>query len=189
MEGIFATYLIYPRDFVFEARFELLNMLNNLSTKFPELKDAERYLIVNPEGYKGILIVDLRDVLKDVEKERKEKMAREILLEFEKNKEEGMIKYLQKLLILDAIVNTDIEEISKAVERLKDKVKGKWRITLKTRKWPIDRMQLIRKAAEPIEMPVDLENPEYEVIIQIFGKLTGIAIIKRKSEEASSHHL
>jgi len=178
VQGILATYQIIPKDYGFEARFELLNLLHDISKNFPELERAK--VVMRPGGFKGILLADLRDALAEVEPERLELIREEVWKEFRRRKSENAIRYIQRFIVLDAIVETDIDKIAEAVRKLKDKVKGKWRITLKTRKYPIDRNLLIKKAAEPITLPVDLENPEYIVLIEILGNMTAIAILKQE---------
>lgn len=181
MEGLLISYPIVPKDVGFEARFEVLNIIEEVAKDFPIIRKVSVKL--RPGGYKGLILLDLRPVLSELDDEERKHLEERIINEFENKMLNEALRYISKFTVLDAIVNTDINEIAKAVDKLKDKVRGKWRITLKTRKYPIDRKELIQKAAEPIDRPVDLENPEYIVLIEIFGELTGIAVLSTKNED------
>jgi len=181
LEGILASYELVPRERSFEAKMEIQNIIYELAEKYPFLKNVEAHLC--PGGFKGLILVDLRGIKNSVNTSVLEEVKSDFINTFYTRQRDGKIRYITRILILDALVPTDIEEIRKAMERIKEKVKGRWRITLKTRGFPVDRMELIKKAAEPISQPVDLKNPEYVVIINILGDVTGISVVK--AEEVS----
>jgi len=180
LEGILISYQLVPRDVGFDAKFEVLNIIESVARDFPILRSAQVKL--RPAGFKGLILVDFRPITYRLSQTEIDLLREKITKTYEKMRQEGAIRYISKFIILDALVETDIEKIADAVKKLSDKVKGKWRITLKTRKYPIDRMLLIKKAAEHIDLPVDLKNPEYIVLIEIIGGLTGIAILKKGGE-------
>lgn len=181
MEGFLVTYKIIPKDTVFEARFEVLNLLEELAKKYPILRETD--VIVRPGNYKGIILVDFRRIFSKLDEEVIKDIQKNLEETYQKMREERRLRYIQRFIIFDEIVDTDVNSIVSAVHELKGLVRGKWRITLKTRKYPIDKQTLIRKAAEPINYPVDLENPDYVVLIEIMGPLTGITVLRTKSSK------
>jgi len=160
---------------------ELQNIIYELAREYPFLKNVEAQL--RPGGFKGLILLDLRKIIKQLDEETKEELRRKFIELFQERQKQGRIRYIRRILILDAIVPTDAECVKKALEKLKHRIRGKWRITLKTRGYRINRMEFIKKVAEPIFYPVDLENPEYVVIINILGDIAAISIVR--AEEVS----
>lgn len=179
MDGILVSYPLVPKDVGFFARFEVMNLIEEVAQRYPVLRKAE--VIMNPEGHKGLILVDFRPIFYQLDSAEIENIRREIEETYSRWMKERKIRYINRFIVIDALVKTDIEDITKAVQKLRHKVQGKWRITLKTRKYPINREELIKRAASPIDKPVDLENPEYVVQIEIIENLTAIAIIKKLS--------
>ncbi len=177
LEGILASYPLVPKDVGFFARFELMNLIEEVAKKYPFLRKAD--VLMNPFGHKGLILADFRSIFYQLNQAEINNVREEIERIYSNWVTEGKFRYINRFLIIDALVETNIDSIVKAVTLLKDRIKGRWRITLKTRKYPIDREELIRRAAEPIDKPVDLENPEYIVWIEIIESLTAIAIIKK----------
>jgi len=177
LDGIIASYPLVPKDVGFFARFELMNLIEEAAQKYPILRKTD--VLINPFGHKGLILADFRPIFYQLDSEEISNIRREIESIYSEWLSERKLRYINRFLIIDALVETDIDKIVNAVIKLCDKIQGRWRITLKTRKYPINRGELIRKAAEPIDKPVDLENPEYIVWIEIIGSLTAIAIIKK----------
>ncbi len=178
LEGIIASYPLVPKDVGFFARFEVMNLIEEVAQKYPILRKAD--VLLNPNGHKGLILVDFRPIFYQLDLNEVNEIRKSIEETYTSWLKERKIRYINRFLIVDALVETNIDKIAEAVKKLKDKVKGRWRITLKTRKYPINREELISKAAEPISQPVDLENPEYIVQIEIIDNTTAIAIIKRE---------
>lgn len=169
IRGILIHYSTYPQDFSFEAWHETEDLLEELSQEFSSLKEKET--IVAPDGMKGLIIIDLREnPLSNEEKFRK--LCTKTL---QRGKNEKFWTYITKPYFFNFLVETNVSKIATAVEKLRKRINGKWRIKLNTRK-RLPRQEIIEKAAEPIKSPVDLEDPEYIVRIECIGKITGIGM-------------
>lgn len=169
ISGILLHYSTYPQDFSFEAWHETEDLLEELSGEFTSLKEGE--IIVAPEGMKGLIFIDLRGNPLSNEKKFREMFTKRL----QKGKDENFWTYITKPFCFNFVVKSTVKKIALSVEKLKDRVNGKWRIKLNTRK-RLPRRETIEKAAEPIKYPVDLEAPEYIVRIESLGKITGIGI-------------
>ncbi|MFX0096988.1 MAG: THUMP domain-containing protein, partial [Candidatus Hodarchaeota archaeon] len=89
------------------------------------------------------------------------------------------IRYALKLVPLEKVVSTSTSEIVEAVRDLSEKItkNEKFRINVNKRHTKIDRMTLIKAAADVIDRKVDLENPDKIVNIEIVGSWTGISVL------------
>ena len=77
-------------------------------------------------------------------------------------------------------VNTNLDDIVAEIEAQKDKmaVNEKFRVTLEKRKTELRSREVIEAVAEVIDNPVDLENPDWVVLVEIIGNHTGISIVR-----------
>lgn len=171
------SYPLVPKDFGFFAKLEIMDLIDTVAQKFPIMKKTE--ILVNPFGHNGLILIDFRPLFYQLDSEEIKAIREEIESIYSEWRSKNKLRHINRFLIIDVLVETDISKIVNAVMKLRNKIRGKWRITLKTRKYPIDREELIRRVAEPINEPVDLRNPEYIVWIEIISNLTAIAIIKK----------
>ncbi len=178
MEGILISYQIIPKDKRIEAEFELSDLLMLLAKKYPGIDNIDKFLVHLP--FRGLLLLDLSDYVKNLSNEEKIELKKLFLEEFEKAKEEQRARAIVKVVPFDKLVRTDLVEIEKAVAELSTRITGKWRITLRRRgDVKLKREDIIKAAAKPIDTskyPVDLKNPDFVVYIDIIGDLTGILI-------------
>lgn len=173
MEGILIHYSTYPADFGFEAYYEVNDLLEEIFNQDDSVENVD--IKIAPDGMDGLILIDLR--ANPIATEIEEKKIAALKKAMKKGKKEGYWEYLSKPIFFNRIVNSNPSKIAKAVRKLKDQVKGKWRIKIKSRH-RIPRRKTIEAAAKHISFPVDLENPEYMVKIECLGKLTGIRVKK-----------
>ena len=88
-------------------------------------------------------------------------------------------KVLLRVIPIEARVPTTLVEIVEASRRLASKIPEDkaYRITLEKRRTDLRSMEVIDTIAEGIERRVDLENPDWVLLIQIIGRTTGISVI------------
>lgn len=89
-------------------------------------------------------------------------------------------RYIFKVVPVETVVHTKLEEIRKASAKLSSKIlkNETFRVTVEKRHTEISTSSIIEMAASGIERKVDLENPDKTILIEILGRLTGISIIR-----------
>ncbi|MEK9682301.1 MAG: RNA methyltransferase [Nitrosopumilus sp.] len=119
----------------------------------------------------GILTAETK--LEPVEVVRK---IKEMLLD-----EPWSVRYCLRIIPIQRIVETKIEEIEKVVEELSENISKdeKYRISIEKRNSDISSQDIIKKIASKIKSQVSLEFPEKVVLIEILGNKTGISVLKK----------
>ena len=89
-------------------------------------------------------------------------------------------RYILRVIPIEIVVRTDLEEIKRAVDNLSPKIleKESFRVTVEKRHSNLSTHEIIRVAAENIDRRVSLENPDKIILIEVLGRLTGVSIIK-----------
>ncbi|MEN2974746.1 MAG: THUMP domain-containing protein [Candidatus Caldarchaeales archaeon] len=90
------------------------------------------------------------------------------------------ISSLLRFIPIEETVPTRIEEIVNTVERLSKKIPegASFRITVEKRHTSLSSKEIIKATAEKVDRRVDLENPDYIVLVEILGGVTGVSVIK-----------
>ncbi len=90
------------------------------------------------------------------------------------------INFIQRVIPVDRVVDTKLEEIKNAVKELSSSIlPGEtFRITVEARDSPYTSRELIESIAELIERKVNLESPDKVVLLQIFGEYTCISVLR-----------
>jgi len=101
------------------------------------------------------------------------------LRELVKN-EPWQIRYVLRLLPIEVVVYTESENIKNAAKKLALKIQNgdTFRITVERRHTLINSSDIISTIAKEIDNRVDLENPDWIVLVQVVGGQTGISVIK-----------
>jgi tRNA acetyltransferase TAN1 len=101
------------------------------------------------------------------------------LRELVKN-EPWQIRYVLRLLPIEVVVYTESENIKNAAKKLALKIQSgdTFRITVERRHTSINSSDIISTIAKEIDNKVDLENPDWIVLVQVVGGQTGISVIK-----------
>lgn len=91
------------------------------------------------------------------------------------------IRYILKMIPLEAIVEADYEKIAEVAEILAKKIEenSTYRITVNNRSSPLSSKEIITKVADRINRKVNLTNYDYEVLIEIIGKIAGVSVLKK----------
>ena len=119
----------------------------------------------------GILTAETK--LEPVEVVRK---IKEMLLD-----EPWSVRYSLRIIPIQRVVETKIEEIEKVVEELADNISKdeKYRISIEKRNSDMSSQDIITKIASKIKSQVSLEFPDKVVLIEILGNKTGISVLKK----------
>ena len=104
-----------------------------------------------------------------------------ILLMREHMKSEmGRYDKLYRVMPILSWVSTGIDAIVAEVEVQKEKMgeDEKFRVTLEKRRTDLRSREVIEAVAEVIDNPVDLENPDWVVLVEIMGGHTGVSVVR-----------
>jgi len=87
---------------------------------------------------------------------------------------------LYRVMPILSWVNTNLDDIVAEVEAQKTRIgeDDKFRVTLEKRKTELRSREIIEAVAEVIDNPVDLENPDWVVLVEIMGEHTGVSIVR-----------
>ncbi len=90
------------------------------------------------------------------------------------------IRYCLRIIPIEQVVDTNLEEISTQVFSLMKKVNEKesYRITIEKRNSDISSTEIISKIADSITNKVSLEKPDWIALIEILGNKTGVSVLK-----------
>jgi tRNA acetyltransferase TAN1 len=100
------------------------------------------------------------------------------LAEFVKS-EPFKVRYIMRVMPVDKVVDTKMEEISKAVKDLSSGItQGEsFRITVEARDSPYSDKDLIDAIADVVDRKVSLSSPDKIVFLQVFGEYTGVSVV------------
>ena len=91
------------------------------------------------------------------------------------------IRYCLRMIPIQNTTKTDIKEIEKCVESIREKIleKDTYRISIEKRNSNVSSQELIINIAGIIPNKVSLEKPDKTILIEILGSITGIAITQK----------
>ena len=134
-----------------------------------ELGDSDVKISIS--SMSGIITVQTKlDPIKVVRK------MKEILLD-----EPWSIRYCLRVIPVQKVVETNIEEIEKTISSMSDQIEEKesYRILIEKRNSDISSKEIITKIANGIKNKVSLDFPDKIILIEILGIVTGISILKK----------
>ncbi|MCP8321348.1 MAG: THUMP domain-containing protein [archaeon] len=90
------------------------------------------------------------------------------------------IRYLLRLIPIDTVVDTDTGKMVDAVSSLASRIEknNTFRITVEKRRTNLSSSDVIHSVADVIDRPVNLETPDWIILIEIIGRYTGVSVIK-----------
>jgi len=145
-----------------ETEDELIDILD-------ELGDSDVKISVS--SMSGIITVQTK--LNPIEVVRKMK---EMVLD-----EPWSIRYCLRIIPIQKVVETNIEEIEKSISNMSSEINEKesYRILIEKRNSDISSKEIITKIANKIKNKVSLDFPDKIILIEILGIITGISILKK----------
>jgi tRNA acetyltransferase TAN1 len=89
-------------------------------------------------------------------------------------------RYLLRVIPVEKVVRTDLEQIQSAVQELSPKITDNesFRVTVEKRFTTIASKDIIEAVATNLKRKVNLSNPDKILLIEVIGGLTGISVIK-----------
>lgn len=93
--------------------------------------------------------------------------------------EPWQVRYILRVLPIEAVVPTELDAIRQAAKELAAKIgKDSFRITVEKRHSPLESIEVIKAIAGEIESKVDLQNPGWIVLVEVVGNQTGVSVIR-----------
>jgi len=91
------------------------------------------------------------------------------------------IRYCLRIIPIQKVIETKIEEIEKTVADISEQISNgeTYRISIEKRNSNLSSQEIISKIASKIKNKVSLEFPDKIVLIEILGDKTGISILKK----------
>lgn len=140
------------------------------SAEFKEvaLLSGIRKVTIERSAYDGILEVEVENP----------KTLLAFISEFVRS-EPFKVRFVMRVIPVDRVVDTKIEEIVGAVSELAANIGSaeSFRITIEARDSPYSDRQLIDAIADAVDRKVDLDSPDKIVFVQIFGEYTGVSVL------------
>ncbi|MCH1607427.1 MAG: THUMP domain-containing protein [Nitrosopumilus sp.] len=136
-----------------------------------ELGDSD--IKISVSSMSGIITVETKlDPIEVVKK------MKEMLLD-----EPWSIRYCLRIIPIQRVVETSIEEIEKTISNMSDQIgdEESYRILIEKRNSDISSKEIITKIANGIKNKVSLDFPDKIILIEVLGIITGISIIKKES--------
>ena len=153
-----------PRNLEPEAESEIKKILNELDDQEPEIFQTDM---------RGILMVNT--VLEPLK-----------IIDWIKNKindEPWFFRYCLRIIPVQKTTDTDIDKIKQNVMNLKSIIQenDSYRITVEKRNSNMQSSQIINEIAKIIPNKVSLDEPDWVILVEIFGEKTCISILKNDS--------
>ena len=153
-----------PRNLEPEAESEIKKILNELDDQEPEIFQTDM---------RGILMVNTTiNPLK--------------IIDWVKNKindEPWFFRYCLRIIPVQKTTDTDVDKIKQNVMNLKSIIQenDSYRITVEKRNSNLPSSQIINEIAKIIPNKVSLDEPDWVILVEIFGEKTCISILKNDS--------
>jgi len=95
-------------------------------------------------------------------------------------KEPWKVSGLMRVIPIERVVETRIERIAEAVEALKERIppEATYKVVVEKRHTQLSSREIIEAVASRIERKVRLENPDWIVLVEVLGGLTGISVVR-----------
>jgi tRNA acetyltransferase TAN1 len=89
-------------------------------------------------------------------------------------------RYSLRILPIERVVPTDLEEIKRATQELATKIgeNETFRVTVEKRFTDLHSKDIIEAVASDIKRTANLENPDRILQIEVLGALTGVSLLK-----------
>ena len=89
-------------------------------------------------------------------------------------------RVLLRVIPVETRVQTDLNGIAETAEKMAERIgeAESFRITVEKRRTDLRSLEVIDTVAEGIDRKVDLDEPDWIVLVEIVGKVTGISVIR-----------
>jgi len=92
-------------------------------------------------------------------------------------------RYALRIVPIQRILNTDLEQVKCAAKELSSGISENesFRVMVEKRFTELHALDFVEAAATDIHRKVDLDNPSKILLVEVFGKLTGLSLIEPES--------
>jgi tRNA acetyltransferase TAN1 len=144
-----------------DAQEELLDLLGLMGDHQPEVEITDINGIV--VAYSQLGPLQLIDSLRRLVK-----------------KEPWQVRYILRLIPVELMVRTNLEDLTNSVKSLVPKMhpQDTFRITMERRHTTLKPDDIIATLASIIDNKVQLKNPDWIVLVEIIGAFTGLSILR-----------
>jgi len=89
------------------------------------------------------------------------------------------VRSILRIFPVEQIIESEIEQIVETIQPMLEKIgeEETFRITIEKRLSDLSRQEIIEAVASKIDRKVNLENPNWVVLIEIIGNKTGISVV------------
>jgi tRNA acetyltransferase TAN1 len=89
-------------------------------------------------------------------------------------------RFLRRVIPVEMVVETDLDEIGKVCKKLSRRIGSEetFRVTVEKRRSKMRTKDIIHVAAQPVPSPVNLEDPDKIILIEVIGDTTGISLLE-----------
>jgi tRNA acetyltransferase TAN1 len=89
------------------------------------------------------------------------------------------VRYVLRVIPVQVIVSTQLQTISQMARDLASKIDDDtFRVTVEKRHNSLGSMEIVKSIASLISNKVDLEHPNWVILVQVLGGRTGISVIR-----------
>ncbi len=87
---------------------------------------------------------------------------------------------LMRVIPIERVVETRLERIAEAVDELKERIppEATYKVVVEKRHTQLSSREIIEAVASRVERKVRLENPDWIVLVEVLGGLTGVSVIR-----------
>jgi tRNA acetyltransferase TAN1 len=140
------------------------------SAEFKEvaLLSGTRKVSIERSAYDGVLEVDVENP----------KALLSYFTDFVQS-EPFKVRFVLRIIPVDKVVDTDLDQISKAVKDLSSSIgpSETFRVTIEARDSPYPDRKLIDAIADAVDRKVNLDSPDKVVLLEVFGEYTCVSVI------------
>ncbi|MHA1597030.1 MAG: THUMP domain-containing protein, partial [Candidatus Asgardarchaeia archaeon] len=88
-------------------------------------------------------------------------------------------RYLLKLVPVEKVVKAELDEIKDATKEIIEKIRKdeSFKVNVRKRFSDISSRKLIEEVAELLDNPVNLDNPDKIINIEVIGEIAGISVL------------
>ncbi len=96
-------------------------------------------------------------------------------------------RFAIKFTPLEMCVDSSIDAMAESARALMEKIgeDESFRVSVKKRHTELDSMEIVRGVAAVIPKRVDLDNPDWTVLVEVVGEWTGISVLRESADVLS----
>lgn len=96
------------------------------------------------------------------------------------SKEPVKVEGIMRLIPVELVSRSRLEEITASVDRLKDKIPpdATYKVVVEKRHTQLSSREVIEAVAARVDRKVSLENPDWIVLVEVLGGVTGVSVLR-----------